>query len=501
MLAYFFLSRKENEQIIEKADKLSKFTKKLSEVSEEIEKKKQEAATIIDDARTESGKLKEEALSIKAKSEWKIETLEFKEKELEKKTHELDKKLDDIWNEKDSLREKKKTYDDQLAGLKDEQLKKLEEIAELTQKEAEEKLLKETEKRTKRVLLAQINKIEAELNEDAELKAKKIIGLTIQKYASEVASENTTTVVNIDSDEMKWRVIWREWRNINALELATWVDIIIDDTPNSIIISWFDLFRRYIAKKSIEKLIEDWRIHPARIEEVVDKMRIEANKMLKELWEKALQEIWIAGIHWDLIKILGRLRFRTSYGQNILKHSLEVWYICAGLAWELWVDIEKAKMAWLFHDIWKAVDHEIEWSHALIWYEILKKYKIADDVVHAVWAHHNDLPIESPLDFIVCAADAISWARPWARRETMEVYIKRLKALEDISMWFKWVDKAFAIQAWREIRVLVKPEEVDDLWAKNLAIGITEKIENDMSYPGQIKVNVIRETRVTEFAK
>ncbi len=501
VIAYFFSQKKENEQLVEKANKLNEINKKLNDTGEDLRKKELEWRQIIDSAKKESEKLKEESLNLKVKAESKLENLEFKEKDLEKKELQFDKKIEDFLKEKDEFKERKRAHEEKIKLMNDEQVKKLEQIAKLTEKEAHDKLLKETEKRTKKILLGQINKIEEELKEEAENKAKKIIGLTIQKYASEVASESTITVVNIESDELKWRIIWREWRNINALEAATWVDIIIDDTPNSIMISWFDLFRRFIAKRSLEKLIEDWRIHPAHIEQVVDKVRNEANKMLKDLWEKALNEIWIAWVHPDLIKIMWRLRFRTSYGQNILKHSLEVWYICAGLAGELWVDTEKAKMAWFFHDIWKAVDHEIEWSHALIWYEILKKYKISEDIAHAVWAHHNDLPIESPLDFIVCAADAISWARPWARRETMETYIKRLKTLEDISLSYEWVEKAFAIQAWREIRIMVKPEEVDDYEAKNLALKITEKIENDMSYPWQIKVNVIRETRASEYAK
>ena len=501
VIAYFFSQKKENEQLVEKANKLNEINKKLNEASEDIRKKEQEARNIIDNAKNESGKIKEEALNLKVKAESKLENLDFKEKELEKKELQLDNKIDELWKEKDILKESRRAHDQKVKIMDDEQFRKLEEIWKLTEKEAYDKILKETEKRTKKILLGQINKIEDELKEEAENKARKIIGLTIQKYASEVASESTITVVTIESDEMKWRIIWREWRNINALEAATWVDIIIDDTPNSIMISWFDLFRRFIAKRSLEKLIEDWRIHPAHIETTVEKVRSEANKMLKDLWEKALHEIWIAWVHPDLVKIMWRLRFRTSYWQNILKHSLEVWYICAGLAWEMWVDPEKAKMAWFFHDIWKAVDHEIEWSHALIWYEILKKYKIPEDIAHAVGAHHSDLPVESPLDFIVCAADAISWARPWARRETMETYIKRLRTLEDIAMSFEWVEKAFAIQAWREIRIMVKPDEVDDYEAKNIALKITEKIENDMSYPWQIKVNVIRETRVSEYAK
>lgn len=493
--------KKDNEALLESAKKLNEVNNNLVAANENLRKKEKEATSIIDKAKAESEAIRQEASTIKAKAEWKLENLQYKEKDLEKKSKTIDEKEESLRKEKDHLREAKKLQEEEAKSFKERELVALERVASLTKEQAQDKLIAEVESLSQDVLLRQMKKMEDSVNEEAQKKAQKIITMAIQKYASEVASESTATVVYIDSDEIKWRVIWREWRNINALELATWVDIIIDDTPNSIVISWFDLFRRYIAKKSLEKLIEDWRIHPARIEEIVEKTKDEANSMLKELWEKALQEVWLTWIHPDLVKILWRLRFRTSYGQNILKHSAEVWYICSLLAWELWIDTEKAKMAWFFHDIWKAVDHEIEWSHAIIWYEILKKYKIPEDVAYAVWAHHEDMPVKSPLDFIVCAADCISWSRPGARRESMDMYIKRLKTLEDISCSFEWVEKAYAIQAWREVRVVVKPSEVNDFEAKQMALKITQKIEKDMSYPWQIKVHVLREVRIAEYAK
>lgn len=498
---YAFKQRKVSENIIKENEKLQEVSSQISEARDKLRDKEKEAIEIINKAKEESIQIKSEAQKIQAKAESKIESLEGKEKDLDKKFDSVEEKDKKLELERKELNEKKEEYSEKFSKIEVERTKKLEEITWVSKEEAKEILLKEVEEKTKDVLLTQINKVEEEIQEEFDKKAKKAISLAIQKFAWEVASESTVTIVDIWDDELKWKIIWREWRNINTLEKETWVDIIIDDTPWTILISGFDLLRRYIAKKSLEKLLEDWRIHPARIEEVVDKTRQEANSMLKELWEKALNEMWITWIHPDLIKILWRLRFRTSYGQNILKHSMEVWRICQMLAQEVWIDEEKAKIAWFFHDIWKAVDHEVEWWHAPIWYDILKKYNIPEDIAHAVWAHHEEMPIESPLDFIVCAADMISWSRPWARRESIENYIKRLKGLEDIATSYDWVTKAFAIQAWREVRVLVEPEEVDDYKAKQIWLKITEKIERDLTYPWQIKVNIIREVRHEVFAK
>lgn len=516
---YAIKQRKESENLIKENQKLQEINTKISEARDLLSEKKDKAREIINQAKEESSTIKstaknivnqakEESIKIKSdaekiyvKAESKVESLENKEKELDKKFKIVEEKDNKLSLQEKEVEEKKKIYSEKIEKIENERIEKLEEISWTSKDEAKEILLKDVEKKTKDILLAQIKKAESDIQEGFEEKAKKAIALAVQKFAWEVASESTVTLLNIWNDDLKWKIIWREWRNINTLEKETWVDIIIDDTPWTILISWFDLLRRYIAKKSLEKLIEDWRIHPARIEEVVEKTRKEANTMLKELWEKALDEMSITWIHPDLVKIVWRLRFRTSYGQNIIKHSMEVWRICQMLWQEIWIDPEKAKIAWFFHDIWKAVDHEIEWGHAPIWYEILKKYNIPEDIAHAVWAHHEEMPIQSPLDFIVCAADMISWSRPWARRESIEKYIKRLKALEAIATSFDWVSKAFAIQAWREVRVLVEPWEVDDYRAKQIWLKIVEKIERDLAYPGQIKINVIREVRNELFAK
>ena len=494
LILFLIKQKKENEALVEESKKLQDITLKISKASDELRQKERDWQSIIDKSKNEAIVIRWEAETLKAKLEWKLEWFSDKEKDLVDRIEKIDKK------ELDS-EEKKIELEKKIRWFEDEKLKKLEEVSNMTEAKAKEDLLVIVENRTKWVLLERMNKIEADADIEFDKKAKKAITLAIQKFAWEVASESTVTIVSIEDDSIKWKVIWREWRNINSLERETWVDIIIDDTPWSILISWFDLLRRHIAKTSLEALIEDWRIHPARIEEVVAKKRAEANLLLRDLWEKGLAEMWITWIHPDLVKIVWRLNFRTSYGQNILKHSIEVWNICWMLAWEIWMDQEKAKMAWFFHDIWKAVDHEVEWGHAPIWYDILKKYNIAEDIAHAVWAHHEEMAIEAPLDFLVCAADMISGSRVWARRDTSDQYIKRLKQLEAVAWSFPWVAKVFAIQAWREVRVMVNPHEIDDFKTKDLSFKIAEKIQKEMAYPGQIKVNVMREVRYEDFAK
>ena len=501
MVLFALIQRKDNEKLLKESEKLQDINEKVSKRTEELSIKERESQSILDKAKNEALIIKWEAETIKAKLEWKLESFSDKEDYLEKKIEKAEEKEWKIEEKKEELEILKKELKEELKWAEEKQVKKLEEISRMPEEKAKEELLNIVEERTKWVLVERIKKIESDSDLEFDKKAKKAITLAIQKFAWEVASESTVTIVNIEDDWIKWKVIWREWRNINSLERETWVDIIIDDTPWSILISWFDLFRRYIAKISLEALIEDWRIHPARIEEIVEKKRAEANLLLRELWEWGLAEMWITWIHPDLVKIVWRLKFRTSYWQNILKHSIEVWNICWMLAWEIWMDQEKAKMAWFFHDIWKAVDHEVEGGHAPIWYEILKKYNIAEDIAHAVWAHHEEMPIENPLDFLVCAADMISWSRVWARRDTSDQYIKRLKQLEAIAWSFPWVSKVFAIQAWREVRIMVNPQEIDDFKTKDLAYKIAEKIQKDMAYPGQIKVNVMREVRYEDFAK
>lgn len=494
MILFALRQRKENEKLLIESQKLQEISEKISKAKDDLRQKEREWQSIIDKSKNEALVVKSEAETIKAKAEWKFQSVSDKEDYADKKIQKLDEK-------ELKIEEKQKELNEKVKNFANKELEKLEEISKLSQDQAKNELLKNVEDRTKWVLLERMNKIEQDADIEFDKKAKKAITLAIQKFAWEVASESTVTVVNIEDDWLKWKVIWREWRNINALEKETWVDIIIDDTPWSILISWFDLLRRYIAKTSLEALIEDWRIHPARIEEIVEKKRAEANLMLREVWEEWLAEMWISWINPELVKIVWRLKFRTSYWQNILKHSIEVWNICWMLAWEIWMDQEKAKMAWFFHDIWKAVDHEVEWGHAPIWYDILKKYWIPEDIAHAVWAHHEEMPIENPLDFLVCASDMISWSRVWARRDSSDQYIKRLKQLEALAWSFPWVSKAFAIQAWREVRIMVNPQEVDDFKTKDLSYKIAEKIQKEMAYPWQIKVNVMREVRYEDFAK
>jgi ribonuclease Y len=341
----------------------------------------------------------------------------------------------------------------------------------------------------------------SDIREDANKEAKNIIAQAIQKLASDTTSEATQTLVELPNDDIKGRIIGREGRNINAFEHLTGVDVIVDDTPGAIIISGFDLVRRYIAKRSLEKLVADGRIQPARIESVVEETKLEVGQMMKEFGEKAVYEMGITGLHPDLIKIVGRLRFRTSYGQNVLKHSMEVGFIAAAIAAELGADVHTAKLAGFLHDIGKAVDHEIEGSHALISRDILKKYGLPKEIIHAVEAHHEEVPFQSAEAMIVQAADAISASRPGARRETLATFLKRLQDLENLALSFEGIEKAYAIQAGREVRIFVKPEEVDDMGAIKLSHDIVKKIEQELTYPGTVKVQVIRELRAVDTAK
>ena len=339
------------------------------------------------------------------------------------------------------------------------------------------------------------------MEEEVEDKAKDLMAQAMQRYASEVATESTATVVQLPSDDVKGKIIGKEGRNINAFESATGVDVIIDDTPGVIVISGYDLARRYVAKLAMEKLVQDGRIQPARIEEIVAKMKEQVGKMMLEFGKRATEELGITGYPQDLLKIIGRLRFRTSYGQNVLKHSVEMAHIGRMLAEEIGADSRIVTEGCLLHDIGKALDHEVAGTHVEIGVEICKRFKIRPEVVHCVAAHHEDIPMESPEAFIVAAADAISGARPGARRESIEEYFKRLRELEEVAKGFEGVQRAFAIYAGREVRVFVDTQKVDDLGQQKLAKDIAKKIENELTYPGVIKVNVIRERRIEEMAK
>lgn len=427
----------------------------------------------------------------------KEENLDKKQDLLEKRENETVKKEKNLALAELQVQEKEKKYTD----LIEEERKKLESISGISSEEAKQMLISAMESEARHEAAKTIKKIEDETREVADGKAKEIIATAIQRYAGEYVAERTTSVVHLPSDEMKGRIIGREGRNIRALEAATGVDFIIDDTPEAIIISGHNPVRREVARQSIEKLVTDGRIHPARIEEVVAKVSQEIENSIKVAGEQATFDTGLHGIHPELVKLIGRLKYRTSYAQNVYAHSMEVAFICGVMAAELGINQKQAKRAGLLHDIGKAVDHEVEGSHAVIGAELAKKYGEHPRVVHAIMAHHEEEKPSTVLAFIVAAADALSAARPGARREMVETYIKRLEDLERISMSFKGVNKSYAIQAGREIRVLVEPTEINDEASLMLARDIARKIESEMTYPGQIKVTVVRETRAVEVAK
>ncbi len=506
--AFLFLKKEESKKIIEEEKKLLHLKQDVLKTESEIKNKqlelKEERIKAEDASRQILSKAKEEAQELKIELEKSKTRAEEKEENLEKKEKELDKKVELLEQLKEAFKEKEETLAQEKEKIKkalEEQSERLAEIGKMSKDEARDILLKIVEKESKDVLLKQIEIVERDLKEDAQKRAQDIVVQAIQRYAGEVATEKMTTIVELPNDELKGRIIGREGRNINTIEQVTGVDIIVDDTPNAIMISGFDLLRRYIAKTLIEKLLEDGRIHPARIEELAEKVFKDTSIFIKEVAEKALMDIGISGLHPDLVKIIGRLHFRTSYGQNQLKHAVEVGHIAGLIATQIGYDIEKAKLAGFLHDIGKAVDHQIEGTHTEIGYTILKKYKIDEEVTNAVRAHHGDVPSETNLGFIVCAADAISGARPGARKESLDAYIKRLQNLEEIATSFPGVQQAYAIQAGREVRIIVSPSEVDDYGAKKLSLDIAQKIEEELNYPGQIKVHVIRDLREISFAK
>ena len=416
----------------------------------------------------------------------------------------LDKKLQNLEQKETSLGDKLKNVakkEEEIEAIKTQQLEKLESISGITSDKAKEIILTNAERDVRREMSIMIKEIESQAKEEAEKKSREIIGYAIQKCAADHVAETTVTVVNLPNDEMKGRIIGREGRNIRTLETLTGIDLIIDDTPEAVILSGFDPIRREVARIALEKLIADGRIHPARIEEMVDKARKEVENIIKEYGEQAAFETGVHGLHPELVKLLGRLNYRTSYGQNVLKHSIEVAHIAGIMAAEIGADIRLAKRAGLLHDIGKAVDHEMEGTHVEIGMDLLKRYKESKEVIHAMSTHHGDYEPQTIEAVLVTAADAISAARPGARRETLEAYIRRLEKLEEIANSYEGVDKSFAIQAGREIRIMVKPENVSDEDIHLLARDMTKRIEDELEYPGQIKVSIIRETRAIEYAK
>jgi ribonuclease Y len=426
------------------------------------------------------------------------------ERRLLQKEESLDKKADNLERKEDSLSRKKKDLNDRqnkIDELFQKQMEELERISGLTIDEAKKQLLEDVEKEVRHDAVVMIKDIESKAKEDANKKAKEIIAYAIQKCAADYVAESTVSVVSLPNDEMKGRIIGREGRNIRALETLTGVDLIIDDTPEAVILSSFDPVRREIARLALEKLIVDGRIHPTRIEEMVEKSKKELDQHIKEVGENATFDCGIHNLHPELVKLIGRLQYRTSYGQNVLKHSLEVSYLAGLMAAELGADVRIAKRAGLVHDIGKAVDYEMEGTHIEIGMNLLKKYRESKDVIHAMSTHHGDYEPETIEAVLVTAADAVSAARPGARRETLDTYIKRLETLEAIANSYDGIDNSFAIQAGREIRVMVQPDKIDDDRMTLLAREISKRIEDELDYPGQIKVNVIRESRSVDYAK
>jgi ribonuclease Y len=476
----------------------------------------EKAREIIDEAVKAAETKKREATleakeeSIRVKNELDKEVKERRaeiqrsERRVVQKEENLDRKLEAIEKREAGFAAKEEEINKQkekVAKLNEERIQELERISGLTSEQAKEYLLKTVEEDVKIDTAKLIKEMEHKAKEEADKKAKEYVVTAIQKCAADHVAETTISVVQLPNDEMKGRIIGREGRNIRTLETLTGVDLIIDDTPEAVILSGFDPIRREVARIALEKLIVDGRIHPARIEEMVEKAQKEVETMIREEGEAATLEVGVHGIHPELVRLLGRMKFRTSYGQNALKHSIEVAQISGLLAAEIGVDVRTAKRAGLLHDIGKSVDHEMEGSHIQIGVDLCRKYKEAPIIINAVEAHHGDVEPESLIACIVQAADTISAARPGARRETLETYSNRLKQLEDISNGFKGVEKSFAIQAGREIRIMVVPEQVSDADMVLLARDISKQIEAELEYPGQIKVNVIRESRVTDYAK
>ena len=471
---------------------------------------------IIDEALKVAETKKKEALleakeeNLKAKNELEKETRErraeiqryerrvlSKEENLDKKAEAMERKESSLVSREDSLKKRTAEVEELFAKEQEE----LEKISGLTSDQAKEYLLKSVEADVKHDTAKLIKELEARAKEEADKKAREYVVTAIQRCAADHVAETTVSVVQLPSDEMKGRIIGREGRNIRTLETMTGVELIIDDTPEAVVLSGFDPVRREVARIALERLIVDGRNHPARIEEMVEKAQKEVENMMREEGEAAALEVGIHGIHPELVKLLGKMKFRTSYGQNALKHSIEVAQLSGLLASEIGVDVRLAKRAGLLHDIGKSVDHEMEGSHVQLGSELCKKYKESATVINAVESHHGDVEPTSLISCIVQAADTISAARPGARRETLETYTNRLKQLEDITNSFKGVDKSFAIQAGREVRIMVVPEQVSDDDMVLMAREISKKVESELEYPGQIKVNVIRESRVTDYAK
>ena len=477
-----------------------------------VEEAKLEAKTVKKEAIIEA---KEEVLKLKTESEREIKErrneiqkqevrLIQKEENLDKKEDALDKKQESLEQQQKNLKSQQEQLNKRQAELdkaNDRVVAELEKVSAMSKEEAKQLLIDSITADARKDAAVLVREIENDAKENGEKKAREIISTVIQRCAADQVSEMTVTTIPLPNDDMKGRIIGREGRNIRALENATGIDIIIDDTPEVVIASGFDPVRRYIASKAIEKLINDGRIHPARIEETVEKVKKEVDQTIKEAGEAAVYDVGLFGIHPELVKVLGRLKFRTSYGQNVLNHSIEVAHIAGMLAAELGVDVTLAKRAGLLHDIGKAVDHEQEGTHIQLGVELARKYGEKEEIIHAIEAHHDDVQANTLVAALVKIADAVSAGRPGARRDTLEIYIKRLKKLEEIANSYEGIKQSFAVQAGREVRVVVQPDVFDDAAAAKLARDIVKRIEDELEYPGQIRVTVVREARVTEIAK
>ncbi len=475
----------EANRVLENANREAENIKK-----EEILKAKEEIMKSRDELDKEIRERRGEVQSQERRLIQKEENLEKRSQMFEQKEKELAREEKELENKKEDIQE-----------IFNKQMQELQRISGLSAEEAKKQLLNELEKQLTSEKAVLIKEVESKAKEDANKNAKEILSYAIQKCAADHTSETTVSIVNLPNDDMKGRIIGREGRNIKALETLTGIDLIIDDTPDAVIISGFDPLRREVAKVALEKLIDDGRIHPAKIEEMVEKAKEEIEAIIKSEGERATLETGVMGLNPDLVRLIGKLKYRTSYGQNVLNHSIEVSNLARIMAEELGLDSTRARRAGLLHDIGKALDHDMEGTHVELGVEVLRKYKENELVVNAVEAHHGDVEPKTLEAVLVQAADAISASRPGARRETLEAYIKRLQNLEEIANSFDGVDKSFAIQAGREVRIIVKPEKVSDAEMTVLARDIAKKVESDMEYPGQIKVNVIRETRTIEYAK
>ena len=491
VLGYFArqtIARKQIGTIEAKLEKLTEEAKR--EAKDMVIRAKDKAIQILEEAKRDQKEREQQIVRMEDRIERREQTLDAKTQDLEKKYVELTEKA-----------KKVKEIKEQLEQMQVKKMAELERVAKLSQEQAKEELLKQTEKEQEEILLKQIQKLEQDGKEDLEKRARNILVLAMQRYAASQAAEITTSSVELPSDDLKGRIIGKEGRNIKTLEKLTGVEVIVDDTPGAIVISAFDPIRRQIAKIALEKLMADGRIQPARIEDAVDKAKEEITEKIQQAGEAAVYDTGVAGLDPKLTKILGRLSFRTSYGQNVLLHSVEVAHLSAAIASEIGADAVLAKKAGLLHDIGKAITHEVQGSHVEIGKMILQKFNVSEDVIRAMQAHHEEYPYESIESVIIQVADQISGARPGARKDTLEAYLKRLEELEKVANSFEGIEKSYAIQAGREIRIFVQPDKLDDLEARKVARQIADKIQQELDYPGEIKVTVIRETRSIEYAR